>query len=125
MTFADSFIATVPNSKYLDVIIDNKLSFYEHIKLLESKDSRSVGILTKLKSFIPQQTLTQLYHSLVHSRLTYGITIWGSTHTTYLQKLQNLQNRALKVVCNVPFLSFAKTLYKKLNILTTHDTFKH
>ena len=41
MTFADSFIATVPNSKYLGVIIGNKLSFYEHIKLLESKVSRS------------------------------------------------------------------------------------
>ena len=103
MTFADSFIATVPNSKYLGVIIDNKLCFYEHIKLLESKVSRSVGILTKLKSFIPQQTLLQLYHSLVHSHLTYGITIWGSTHTMYLQKLQNLQNRALKVACNAFF----------------------
>ena len=93
--------------------------------MLESKVSRSVGILTKLKSFVPQQTLLQLYHSLVHSHLTYGITIWGSTRTTYLQKLQNLQNRALKVVCNVPFRSSAKPLYKKLNILTIHDTFKH
>ena len=125
MTFADSFIATVPNSKYVGVIIDNKLSFYEHIKSLESKVSRSVGILTKLKSFIPQQTLLQLYHSLVHSHLTYGITVWGSTHSTYLQKLQNLQNRALKVVCNVPFLTSTKPLYKKLNILTIYDTFKH
>ena len=125
MTFADSFIATVPNSKYLGVIIDNILSFYEHIKLLESKVSRSVGILSKLKSFIPLQTLLQLYHSLVHSHLTYGITIWGLTHTTYLQKLQNLQNRALKVVCNVPFLNSSKPLYKKLNIMTIHDTFKH
>ena len=89
MTFADSFIATVPNSKYQGVTIGNKLSSYEHIKLLESKVFRSVGILTKLKSFIPQQTLLslQLYHSLVHSHLTCGITIWGSTHTTYLQKL--------------------------------------
>ena len=125
MTFADSFIATVSNSKYLGVIIDNKLSFYEHIKSLESKVSRSVGILTKLKSFIPQQTLQQLYHSFVHSDLTYGITIWGSTHTTYIQKLQNLQNKALKVVCNVPFLSSVKPLDKKLNILTIYDTFKH
>ena len=125
MTFVDSLIATVPNSKYLGIITDNKLLFYEHIKLLESKVFRSVGILTKLKSFIPQQTLLQLYHSLVHSHLAYGIAIWGSTHTTYLQKLQNLQNRALKVVRNVPFLSSPKPLYKKLNIMTIHDTFKH
>ena len=82
MTFADFFIATVPNSKYLGAIIDNKLSFYEHIKLLKSKVSRSVGIPTKLKSFIPQQTLLKAYHSLVHSHLTYAITIWGATHTT-------------------------------------------
>ena len=80
MIFADSFIATVPNSKYLGVIIENKLSFYEHIKVLESKVScwycwYSVVILTKLKSFIPQQILLQLYHSLVQSHITYGITI--------------------------------------------------
>ena len=107
------------------LLLDNKLSFYKHIKLLESKVSRSVGILTKLKSFIPQQTLLQLYHSLVDSHLTYGFTIWSSTHTTYLQKLQNLQNKALKVVCNVPFLSSAKPLYKKLNIMMIHDTYRH
>ena len=89
MTFADSFIATVPNSKYLGVKIDNKLSFYEHIKLLESKVSRSVGILTKSKSFIPPTNITTIYYSLVHSHLTYGITILGLTQTTYLQKLQN------------------------------------
>ena len=124
ITFANSFIATLPNSKYLGVIIHNKLSFYERIKLLESIISCSVGILTKLKSFILQQTLLQLYYSLVHSHLTYGITIWDSTHTMYLQKHQNLQNRALKVVCNVPFLSSAKPFYKKLNIITIHDTFK-
>ena len=53
--------------------------------------------------------LDYLYAQVIYS---------GSTHSTYLQKLQNLQNRALKVVCNVPFLSSAKPLYKKLNILT-------
>ena len=125
MTYAGSVIETVSNSKYLGVIIDSKLSFYDHIKFLESKISRSVGILTKLRFFLPQETLLQLYHSLVHSQLTYGIIVWGSTHTTYLQKLQVLQNKALKVVCNVSFLNSAKLLYKKLNILTIRNTYKH
>ena len=88
MTVAGSVIETVSNSKYLGVIIDSKLSFYDHIKFLESKISRSIGLMSKLRLFLPRETLLQLYHSLVHSQLTYGIFVWGSTHSNYLRNFK-------------------------------------
>ena len=124
ITLAGSSIDINTNVNYLGLVIDNKLYFREQIKLLENKISRSVGILNKLKPYFSQRTLLQLYHSLVHSHLTYGISVWGSTHKTYLQKIQYLQNRALKIVCNVPYRSSAKPLFRQLNILTIQDTFK-
>ena len=40
-------------------------------------------------------------------------------------KLQRLQNKALKVICNIPFSSSSKSLYSNLNILTVHNIYKH
>ena len=122
----DTFqICSVKSVKYLGVIIDNRINFYEHIKVLECKIARSVGILTKLKTILPKQNLLQLYYTLVHSHLTYGIFIWGSTYPSHLQKLQKLQNKALKAICNAPYRSLAKPLYAQLNILQIEDVYKY
>jgi len=44
--FLNCSTITITNSaKYLGVIIDNNLFFDEHIKILESKVARSVGII--------------------------------------------------------------------------------
>ena len=55
--------------------MDDKLYFGDHIKILENKVARGVGILTKLKHFFSQTILYQLYHTLAHSLLLYGIII--------------------------------------------------
>ena len=47
-------------AKYLGVIFDNKLEFQERIKILENKEGRAVGILTKLRYIFPNTTLLQL-----------------------------------------------------------------
>ena len=122
----DSFqIYSVKSARYLGVIIDNRINFYEHIKVLECKIARSVGILTKLKIILPKQNLLQLYYTLVHSHLTYGISVWGSIYPSHLQKLRKLQNKALKAICNAPYQTPAKPLYTQLNILQIQDVYKH
>ena len=70
-----------PFVKYLGLLIDNKLNFQTHIALLEKKVSRAVGIIFKVKHFLLQVVLRQLYFALIHSQLIYGLIIWGSTYT--------------------------------------------
>ena len=84
-----------------------------------------MGILTKLKTILPKQNLLQLYYTLFHSHLTYRISIWCSTYPSHLQKLQKLQNKALKAICNAPYRSPAKPLYAQLNILQIEDVYKY
>ena len=57
--------------------------------------------------------------------MTYGISIWDSTYPSHLQKLQKLQNKALKAICNAPYRSPAKPFYTQLNILQIQDVYKH
>ena len=51
-------IDVVRTVKYLGIILDNQLLFKQHIKMLESKLSCYVGILFKLKSFLPKCLLS-------------------------------------------------------------------
>ena len=46
-------IATQANVKYLGLIIDNKLSFENHIKYVEQKLACAIGIMGKLKHYLP------------------------------------------------------------------------
>ena len=82
----------------MELLIDNKLNFQTHIALLEKNVSRPVGIISKVKHFLPQVVLRQLYFALIHSQLIYGLIIWGSTYSSYSKKLAVLQNRAILLV---------------------------
>ena len=57
----------------MGITLDNRLNFHEHIKITETKVARSVGISSKLKYYLPESAMLQLYYSLVHSQLTYGV----------------------------------------------------
>ena len=110
-------IKVVSSARYLYVFIDDKLNFQEHIKHLEKKVSRSVGILSKLKNHLPKHALFKLYYTVVHSHLLYGLIVWGNTHPTYLSKLITLQNKALRIVTGSGLYQNVLPLYQNLNVL--------
>ena len=114
----------VSSTKYLGVIFDNKLEFKEHIKTLENNVARAVGILTKLKYIFPNTTLSKLYFALMHPIISYGIIIWGDTYPTYLQKLQTLQNEALRVITGSHYQAEANLIYRHLEVLKMKDFYK-
>jgi len=68
--------------------------------------------------------LLQLYYSIFHCHLQYGIIIWGSTFKTYLSKLEKLQNKAVKVIGGASWQDRATPYYSKLQILKICDLFQ-
>ena len=84
--------------KYLGVFIDYKLSWNHHIDTVTLKISRTIGLLSKLRHFIPPYTLLQIYNSLVAPYLRYGLIAWGQANKTLLNKLLILQKRALRFI---------------------------
>ena len=111
--------------KYLDVILDNKLNFQLHILTLEKRVSRSIGILSKLGFLFPSSTLLLFYHALVHPHLLYRLPIWGSTFKTYLDKLQILQNKAIRVITNSDRRSSITPHFRHLNVLKIADLYTY
>ena len=111
-------------AKYLGLLVDDQLSFKNHIALLENKISRSVGIMYKLSYYLPSNTLLLLYYSLIHTQLMYVLPIWASTFPTYLNTLKRLQNKALRIITKSSLRESMTPHYFKLQILKLEDLYK-
>ena len=70
--YDNSSIACQESCKYLGMNLDSKLLFKSHIKQIEVKVAKGVGILSKLRFLFPKSTLL-LYYALVHPHLLYAL----------------------------------------------------
>ena len=84
--------------KYLGVLIDYKLSWKNHVDSIALKISKTIGLLSKLRHFVPYHTLVNIYNSLITPYLRYGLIVWGQASKTHLNKLLILQKRALRFI---------------------------
>ena len=84
--------------RYLGILIDSNLSWKFHIDYVCQKVSKTIGIIAKLRHFVPRHVLLTLYRSLILPYISYGICAWGHAAETHLHKLLVLQKRALRLM---------------------------
>ena len=56
---------------------------------------------SKTKLTIPN--MKQLYYSLIHPHLTYGVTLWGSAFKYELNKIIKAQKKAIINICKAQY----------------------
>ena len=132
-TLGNILIEHKTEARFLGVIIDDKLTWSSHIKALQAKMSRYIGIMYKLKSLLPLKTRIQIYHSFVQSHINYCSLIWGFSAKSNIEKLFCAQKKGIRAV--VPgFINYkyrasnrggiipghTKEYFKKFNIMTVH-----
>ena len=64
---------------------------------------RKTGVIKRVRTFLPKETLDTLYKTLVEPHFRYCNIVWGRCNQTQLNKLQQLQNRAARAVAKVRF----------------------
>ena len=57
--------------KYLGMIVDDKLTWNQHVDYISSKITRNIGILKRVRHFIPKESLLLLYHTLIEPYFKY------------------------------------------------------
>jgi len=77
--------------KLLGVLLDEYLSFDEHINSLCAKISKSLFCINRIKNFVNQNTLKTLYFAMVHSHLTYCLSVYSCANLTSL-KVHKIEN---------------------------------
>ena len=58
--------------KFLGILLDENLSWKEHLKLTENKVAKNIGLIYKAKSYLNKDSLLALYFSYIHSYINYA-----------------------------------------------------
>ena len=92
-------------TKFLGVIIDEKLSFTGHISYIKNKISKAMGIIIKTRKYLNRKSLVNLYHSFVFPYLTYCIEIWSNASDIHLDALIKIKKKNRSYYFKFRFLS--------------------
>ena len=113
----------VENCKYLGVEIDKNLSWCTHIQELCKQLNNMVWTLARLRKFLPRTSLIEIYKSIVQPKIDYAITLWGYSTDINVNKIQRMQNRAIRaIVNNFDFVNYRGIdLVKDLNLFTVRQ----
>ena len=103
---------------YLGVIIDCNLNWKAHFHELSKKLAVSIGVLSKLRHFVPMGILIRLYYSIIFPFLIYSVIVWGNTYQSNLHPIVVLQKKAICIITFSAFREHTSPLFKKLNLCT-------
>ena len=112
-------------TKFLGVIIDNKLSRKEHIFYVSGKVARGIGIISKVRKYPNKSTLLDLYCSVIFPYLTYCNQVWGLCCQTYKSSLVKLRKRAVQIISGVHPRTYTDPLFTDLKLLKCDEINKY
>ena len=105
---------------FLGLTIDENVTWNAHIQKVSNKVSRILGVMCRLKNYIPRHILRILYNSMFMPHLQYSILNWGHKYS----RLHKLQKRALRIITNSKYNAHTEPLFKNLNVLKLPDIYK-
>ena len=112
-------IERVTNFIFLGVTINEHLSWKSHINKICSKISKCIGILNKIKHYLPQNILRILYCSVVQSHLSYAILTWGFN----CGRVVKLQKKIIRIIACSRYNAHTEPIFKMLKLLKLRDIF--
>ena len=71
-------ISRVTSIKFVGVIINETLTWDDHMKLIYKNISKSIGIIQRVSYNLPTSVLLSLYYTMVHPYYDYCNIIWAN-----------------------------------------------
>ena len=105
----------VQYTKFLGILIDDRLSWKFHIDNLCRLVSRNIGVINKLKRKFPFQILLSPYMTLILA--------WFNSSKNLNNRIFILQKRILRIIHNVHFRSHTDILFFDNKILKIEDLY--
>ena len=117
LTIDGTEIERVKSTKFLGVLIDEKLNWIAHTNHVSLCISKALGILYRVRNALPNRLLLMLYYTMIYPYFTYCNILWGCAKPSILQKLISLQKRAIRLVSRSSYRSSTGLLFCHIGIL--------
>ena len=99
------------STKFLGITIDQCLNFNAHIDKVVTSASRGVGVLYRLKPYVPLKTLFTVYNSIILPYISYCNLVWASQKTK-INHILLLQKKAVRLCTNAAYLANTEPLFR-------------
>ena len=95
ITFNNNPLSICPAQKHLELVLDSKLTFNEHINHISSKVSKSIELLRKIQSVLPRSSLLTISEAFIRSHFNYADIVYDLRYKSpFHEKLESIQYNA-------------------------------
>ena len=112
-------------TKYLGVFIDNKLSWKSHIEHVKTKLSKGNGMISKIRYYVNDQCLLNLFYSFIQSHINYNLINWSSTYPSFINCIDLKFKAAIRLISFKNKYEHTNPLFLKHDILPFLDLIKY
>ena len=116
----DAIIKSSDSEKLLGVTIDNKLNFEKHVNNLCTKASQKLNALARVSSYMDLPKRRIIMKAFINSQFGYCPLIWMSHSRNLNNRINRIQERALRIVYNDKNATFDELLEKDKSV-TVHS----
>ena len=88
----------ITNDKVLGIIIDNNLTWSQHVDKVCKKITTNLWLLSRIKEYLTIPQRVQFYKTYIQPHIDYCNTVWGGTSQVNLNRIFRLQKRACKII---------------------------
>ena len=122
LQICDEFLDKTDCYKYLGVIINETLSWSDHVDYISTKINQRLGILRRIRHLLPIHTRELYVKSMILPLLDYSDIVWGDEHNkTLMAKVQLLQGKAAKLILDKAKHSSATEAINELDWLVLSE----
>ena len=121
MTFNNIEIKRENSVKFLGVIIDENLTWKNHIEVVENKISKNIGILYRASHLLDFKNLLKIYFSFIHIYISHANISGASTFKTILQGILKKQKHAARITFHANRFDHLRPLLKEMKTLNVYQ----
>ena len=121
ITASGTQIEQVHTKKLLGLVLDDQLTFDEHVNQLCKKLAQRIGVLKQIRSCLPIRQGKQFYNVMFKSVTLYGSTVWSSSSKNNIERIFKQQKRVARVIMHASKEDRTVELFRKLNWIPYYD----
>ena len=120
--FNNTAIAESESHKHLGLILDSKLNFDHHLSEKIHKANKGIGLINRLRKYLPRDSLLTIYKTFVRPHLDYGDVIYDYPgNATFSRKLESVQYNACLAITGCFRGTSREKLYSELGLESLAD----
>ena len=100
LTIDNQTINSVPSVELLGIHLDDKLNFNLHVSNIFRSAANQLNALKRLEIYLNFNAKRVLINSYIISKFNYCSLVWIFSTAKSLSKIENLQKKALQILCN-------------------------